>query len=126
MPTIVHFDVAADVPERARAFYESLFGWQMFSPPGMGEFHLIQTTDLIGQPGVGGGLGRRGEPSQRITVYFGVEDIDVCCEKISALGGQVTLPRTPVPGFGYLANCIDTEGNPFGLWQEDPTVGLST
>lgn len=32
MPTIVHFDVAADVPERARAFYESLFGWQMFSP----------------------------------------------------------------------------------------------
>jgi len=25
----------------------------------------------------------------------------------------------PVPGMGYLANCVDTEGNIFGLWEED-------
>jgi predicted enzyme related to lactoylglutathione lyase len=24
-----------------------------------------------------------------------------------------------VPGMGFLANCRDTEGNLFGLWQED-------
>jgi predicted enzyme related to lactoylglutathione lyase len=25
-----------------------------------------------------------------------------------------------VPQMGYLVNCIDTEGNPFGLWEENP------
>jgi predicted enzyme related to lactoylglutathione lyase len=24
-----------------------------------------------------------------------------------------------VPGMGYLANCMDTEGNAFGLWEEN-------
>jgi len=29
MPTIVHFDIAADNPQRAKEFYELLFGWKM-------------------------------------------------------------------------------------------------
>jgi predicted enzyme related to lactoylglutathione lyase len=24
----------------------------------------------------------------------------------------------PVPGMGWLVNCMDTEGNAFGLWEE--------
>ena len=29
MPTIVHFDVASDDPERANRFYEALFNWKI-------------------------------------------------------------------------------------------------
>lgn len=27
--------------------------------------------------------------------------------------------KIPVPSWGYMAICLDTEGNRFGLWQED-------
>jgi len=27
------------------------------------------------------------------------------------------MQRTEVPGFGALAICVDTENNPFGLWE---------
>ena len=119
MPTIVHFDVATDDPERAKKFYEALFDWKMESPPGMTDYFLIETTDLEGNRGVGGGLGKRGEPSQRITSYIGVSSIEEYVAKVEKLGGKVIQSKMTVPGWGYLAICFDTEDNMFGLWQED-------
>ncbi len=118
MPTIVHFDIASDNPGRAKGFYGSLFGWVIESPPGMKDYYMIETTDLDGKPGLGGGLGRRGEPSQRITVYFGVDSVDKYSQRVKELGGAAQ-PKMTVPGWGWLAVCQDTEGNAFGLWQED-------
>jgi len=123
MPTIVHFDIAADNPQRAKNFYESLFGWKMEGPPGMTDYYLIETEDLVGNRGVGGGLGKRGEPSQRITAYIGVDRIDVYGVRVAELGGRVVHAKMPVPGWGYLSVCVDTEGNTFGLWQEDKNAG---
>jgi predicted enzyme related to lactoylglutathione lyase len=120
MATIVHFDLPADDPGRAMAFYGGLFGWKFEQPEGMEEYYLIETTALDGSPGPGGGLGLRGAPDQRIMNYFGVADLDASLDRVAELGGSVTMPRTTVPGFGYLANCTDTEGNAFGLWEEDP------
>ena len=119
MPTIVHFDIGSEDPERARRFYEALFGWRMESPPGMNDYYLIETRDSDGNPGVGGGLGKRGDPGQRITSYIGVSSIDEYVAKVEQLGGKVVMPRMAVPGWGYLAICFDTEDNMFGLWQED-------
>jgi len=119
MPTIVHFDIATDDPARAKKFYEGLFDWKMAGPPGMTDYYLIETKDLKGGAGVGGGLGRRGDPGQRITTYFGVDSIDEYVAKVEKLGGKVIQPKMPVPGWGFLASCLDTEGNMFGLWQED-------
>lgn len=119
MPTIVHFDIASDDPERAKKFYEGLFGWKMESPPGMKDYFLIETKSLDEKPGVGGGLGKRGEPGQRITSYIGVSSVDEYVSKVEKLGGKVVQPKMTVPGWGYLAICFDTEDNMFGLWQED-------
>ena len=119
MPTIVHFDVAADDPERAKKFYEGLFDWKMVSPPGMTDYYLIETKDLGGEIGVGGGLGKRGEPGQRITAYIGVGSIEEYTAKVERLGGKVVQPKMTVSGWGYLSICLDTEDNMFGLWQDD-------
>ncbi len=121
MPTIVHFDLPADDPGRARQFYGDLFGWK-FMETGFPDFSLVETRALDGSPGVGGGLGKRGVPEQRIMNYIGVASIDEYVERVISLGGTVTFKKTAVPGFGYLANCMDTEGNAFGLWQEDPAA----
>lgn len=123
MPTIVHFDIPADDVGRARTFYSNLFDWKFHAPPGFPDFYLIETADQDGQPSLGGGLGKRGSPDQRIMTFIGVSSLSEFEEKILQLGGQVLVPKMTVPKFGFMAVCIDTEGNQFGLWQEDPDAG---
>jgi predicted enzyme related to lactoylglutathione lyase len=118
MSTIVHFDVPADNIERAKKFYAELLGWKFESYPGM-QYNLITTTNLDGTPAVGGGMGKRMDPSQRMMNYFGVKSIDAAMKQVKSLGGSVLTDKMAVPKMGYLANCRDTEGNMFGLWQED-------
>jgi hypothetical protein len=117
MPTVVHVDIPAEVPERARKFYETLFHWKFEAPPGYVDYFLSETTDEHGKPGVGLGLGKRGAPDQKITVYFDVDSIADCLPLVEQLGGKVVMPYTPIPGYGALAICTDTENNPFGLWE---------
>lgn len=119
VPTIVHFDLPADDTERARKFYEKLFEWKFEQIPGPMPYYLFETKDLEGNPGVGGGMGKRGEPGQKITNYIGVPSVEEYLENVTKLGGKVIMPRTAVPGWGYLAVCTDTENNTFGLWEED-------
>jgi len=50
-------------------------------------------------------------------------DVPSCDEfvrKAEAAGGKVALPKMAVPGVGWLAYCLDPEGNTFGLMQRDP------
>ena len=119
MPTIVHFDIAADNPQRAKKFYEALFGWNLEGPPGMADYFLIDTEDLEGNKSVGGGLGIRINPTQRITNYIGVDNIEESSKRVEEFGGEVMSPKLVVSGWGYLTICHDTEGNIFGLWQDD-------
>lgn len=117
MPTVVHVDIPSDEPERARAFYERLFHWKFEAPPGYADSFLSETTDEQGEPGVGLGLGKRGAPDQKITVYFDVDSIADYLPLVEHLGGKVVMPRMQVSGYGALAVCVDTENNPFGLWE---------
>jgi predicted enzyme related to lactoylglutathione lyase len=118
MSTIVHFDLPADDIERAKKFYSGLLDWKFESYPGM-QYTLITTTNLDGTPGVGGGMGKRMDPSQRIMNYFGVKSIDAAMNQVKSLGGSILTGKMAVPKMGYLANCRDPEGNMFGLWEED-------
>ena len=122
MPSIVHFDLPADDPARAEAFYSGLFGWKFTRYPGPMEYYLIETRTQEGEEGVGGGMGKRGDPDQQIMPYFGVDSVDTYLSEVKKLGGTVILPKMPVPGFGYLAVCTDTEQNRFGLWEQDPAA----
>ena len=117
MPAIVHFDVPTEDVERAKKFYSTLFGWKFESFPEM-QYNLFTTTNLDGTPGVGGGMGKRMDASQRIMNYFGVPSIDVAMKQVKSLGGKVLSEKMAVPGMGFLATCMDTEGNLFGLWEE--------
>jgi predicted enzyme related to lactoylglutathione lyase len=121
MPTIVHFDIPADDPLRARKFYAGLFEWKFESVPEM-QYDLFTTTSLDGTPGVGGGLGKRMDPSQRMMNYFGVPSVDAAAKKVKSLGGSLISEKMAVPGMGFLVNCVDTEGNRFGLWEENPSA----
>ncbi len=119
MPTIVHFDLPVNDIERAKKFYEKLFAWNFNKVPMTEPYYLIETKDLEGNPGVRGGMGKRMAPEQRISNYIGVTSVDEYLVKVIKLGGNIIMQKTAVSGWGYLAICVDTENNTFGLWEED-------
>lgn len=118
MPTITHFDLPADDPERAKRFYEQLFKWKIDPVPNM-DYYMIETKELDGGAGVGGGMAARQGPEQRITNYIGVDSVDRYIARVEELGGKIVMPKQAVPGWGYLAICMDTELNTFGIWEDD-------
>jgi predicted enzyme related to lactoylglutathione lyase len=119
MPTIVHFDVPAEDVERAKKFYSELFDWKIERMPGPMEYYGITTTDEDGKEAVGGGMAKKEEQNDSITNYIGVPSIDEYIIKVEQLDGKIIMSKTPIPGFGYLAVCLDTENNKFGLWESD-------
>jgi len=120
MATIIHFDISAEKPDRAKKFYEDLFGWKIELMPGPLNYYSIETKDLNGRKGIGGGMAKRENAQQTgIVNFIGVGSIDKSALSVEKLGGKIIQKKQAVPGYGYLAVCLDTENNPFGLFQED-------
>ena len=126
MPRVVHFEIHAADPNRAVKFYESLFGWTFQKWEGPMEYWLV-TTGPNDQPGINGGLvQRQGDiDGQAVIAYVctvDVENLDASVQAAVDNGGQIALPKMPIPGMGWLAYCKDTEGNIFGMMQGDPNA----
>ena len=51
---------------------------------------------------------------------IGVKSIDDIRDKIEKAGGKLLTQKMAIPGVGYHSLCLDTEGNAFGVLQEDP------
>ncbi len=123
MATFTYIDVPTDNLERAKKFYSDLFSWKFEKPfPDM-DYYSYETTGLGKEEGVRGGMGLRDKPEQQITAYVHVPSIKEYAEKIEKAGGKV-LNQMAVPGWGYLAICLDTEGNIFGIWENDENAEL--
>lgn len=128
MSRVVHFEIHAEKPERAIAFYSGLFKWEFTSWNGGVPYWLINTGPSD-QPGINGGLVPRRGPAptdgQAVNAYcctVDVESVDESVKRIVELGGTIALPKMPVPGVGWLAYGKDTEGNIFGVMQADPAA----
>ena len=119
MSTIVHFEIPADELERVKKFYAKLFNWKIEKYPGPMEYWMITTTNEKGEKAIDGGIMKRQNPQQPITVYIDVSSIDDYVVKVENLGGKVVVPKSAVPGVGYFAVCLDTENNSFAIWEND-------
>jgi predicted enzyme related to lactoylglutathione lyase len=113
---LVHFEVPAQDTSRALSFYGEMFGWQFESYPGPTEYHMTRTSE-----DQGGAISGSSDGDSGIFVYFDVDDIRASGARVKELGGEAD-EASPVPNMGWFARCKDTEGNPFGLWQTDPSA----
>jgi predicted enzyme related to lactoylglutathione lyase len=104
--------------ERARRFYEAVFGITLQRLTGtefeMWAFDADQATygaggALIHMPGyVAGAPGA--------TVYFACDDCAVQLERAVAAGGRVHRSKTSLGPYGFMALVDDIEGNTIGLY----------
>ncbi|HXV13387.1 MAG TPA: VOC family protein [Candidatus Krumholzibacteria bacterium] len=118
MSRIVHFEVPADNPERAQKFYAQALGWEFTAFGGPMPYWLVKTGPT-GAPGIDGGLLKRGAPGQGPMVIAGVASIDTSIEQVKKAGGTQVVDKMAIPGVGYAAYFLDTEGNCFGIFQDD-------
>ena len=121
MATVVHFEIPAEDTDRAKKFYEALFGWKMdkMKPTGgaCGDYWYFTTKDESGKESICGGIMKKQCESHGPTNYIGVPSVDDAVKKVEELGGKKVFEKTAVPGHGYFICCLDTEGNSFALWE---------
>lgn len=115
--TVVHFEIPANDPAKLAQFYQKLFGWKFQKDAHM-DYWLIETAPQ--GKGVNGGMMKRMDPHQPVLNYIGVESVDTFTKQVESLGGKVFMPKQGIPGVGYFAVVTDPDGNPLGLFQDDP------
>ncbi|PXY24784.1 glyoxalase [Prauserella sp. PE36] len=121
----VHFEIYASDPERAITFYATVFEWS-FERWGTNPYWLVSTGE---GPGIDGGLTQRDGPEpakdaplNACPLTMDVEHLDAALRNVEQAGGTIAEPRRAIPGVGWVAYCRDTEGNLFGLMENDPSA----
>jgi len=111
---IAHFDIAADDVERARRFYERVFGWR-FEAWGPPDFYLIHTGPLS-DPGIHGSISKREEPAAghgrtAFECTVSVDDLAAIKAAVVRSGGKIVLDEYEIVGVGRMIRFEDSEGN---------------
>jgi predicted enzyme related to lactoylglutathione lyase len=117
--TLNWFEIPVTDFDRAKKFYETVFGISMY----VMDFGGFKMGMFPSEPGNGKLTGAivKGEwykPSQDGTlVYLNANpDLQIALDKIEAAGGKVLRPKTQIsPEYGNMAMFIDTEGNRLAL-----------
>jgi predicted enzyme related to lactoylglutathione lyase len=113
---INHIEIPADDPARAKRYYEAVAGWEIAEPTSIPDYWLFRFAE-----GFGGAIGRRGQTApQTIRDYLEVDSIDAALAASDANGGSTTEPKSEIPGVGWFAVVLDSEGNELGLFQSPP------
>ena len=88
MSRVVHFELAADDPERAVKFYEGVFGWQIKKWEGPQDYWLA-ATGAPGTPGIDGAIMRRDPGMPAVVNTIDVTALDEMIAAVKANGGTV-------------------------------------
>ena len=124
---VVHFEVTANDPNRAVKFYEKTFGWKFKKydggkDAGAKEYWLI-TTGNKGL-GINGGMFRKMSGFSGFINTINVQSAEKHIKLIEKNGGKKITPIITIPGVGYTCYFEDTEGNRFGIIEENKNAKL--
>ena len=113
------FEISVSDINRAKTFYESVFGIDMREQEMMGmKMAFFPSEDMNGK--VSGSLvqGPMHKPSaDGAKIYLnGNPDLAIALSKIEKAGGKIMLPKTKISDeIGFMAGFVDTEGNNIAL-----------
>lgn len=108
-----HIEFPADNPERAKAFYGAVAGWEFGEMEGFPDYYMFRTFE-----GYGDAIGRRDVSTRHtLRIYIEVNSIEDALAASSRTGGTTKEPKTEIPGMGSFAVVTDPEGSEVGLFQ---------
>jgi hypothetical protein len=114
-----HLALNADDVQRAKAFYESVFGWRL-EPWGPPDYYQARNA----ADGMIAALQHRRELKSGVRMAgfeatLAVDDLDATIAAIEAAGGRMLSRPIYIETVGRLAYFEDTEGNLVGVMQYD-------
>ena len=118
-PTVRPFALNADDVGRAKAFFDTAFGWT-YTPWGPPGFYQTRTAGPSAMGALQGRRGIGGQVMPEVELTFDVDDLDAMIARIEAAGGAMIMPPFTIEAVGRLAFFRDTEGNIAGIMQYEP------
>ncbi len=114
------FEIYVDNIERAKKFYESIFGVSLekMVDPTDSTVDMWSFPSDFSQHGASGAIVRKENCSagkNSTIVYFSCEDCAVEESKIESAGGKIEQSKFSIGEYGFCVLVVDTEGNIFGL-----------
>lgn len=115
-------DVAA-----AKTFYTGLIGWGTQSMEGPMDYTMWTVGDnpVAGMMDLPEEARKMGAPPHWLG-YVSSDDLDASLAQVSALGGNVLVPVTEIPGSGRFAVFADPSGGVLGLYHSAADAGPDT
>lgn len=125
MDRVRAFNIPVDDMSRAKAFYESVFGWEVWVVSGSGGDYHYAATSPGGEDGeplrpgsINGGLFSKGTHGiGSIFLELEVPSIDESVAKVLSQGGRLVREKRPMLDFAYFAIVQDPFGNHLGLME---------
>ncbi|MDP9117116.1 MAG: VOC family protein [Actinomycetota bacterium] len=108
--TVDYFEIGSPDAGASRAFYSSLFGWQIGPPSEPAQYSAVQD----GQGGLWDTSSMGG--ANWAIFYVHVEDVQAFLDQAVALGATVAIPLVD-NGDIHFAHLVDPLGNRFGIWR---------
>jgi uncharacterized protein len=117
--TLCWADLSTNDPERAKPFYESLFGWKI--TPGADEdatgyLHIKNRETFIG--GIPPASFRDPHVPPHWLIYIQVSDVDAGAAKAKELGAKLHLPPMTMENVGRWSVIADPQGAAFAIFKE--------
>lgn len=123
---VTWFEIPVVDMDRAKQFYETVFKVEIsvhqFGDELMGWFPPAEDNDA---PGISGSLVRQESyiPSEKagVLIYFASQSGDLSDElsRVVQAGGKILREKTLIAeDIGYMALCLDTEGNRIALYNK--------
>ncbi len=125
---VAHFEIFATDVERARGFYERVFGWR-FEVGGPPDFYHIFTGPSV-EHGLSRGLIAKRQQAVAAGAINGfrctisVHSIKETVEAIKAAGGALRSAIIDIPAVGRVVEFSDTEGNIACAMQYEPGLPM--
>lgn len=122
MDSVVHFELPFEDAAKMKAFYGTVFGWQMAE---IDPDYFMATTAVSDERGmpkdvgtINGGLKRRVGAGETPVVVLRVTSVEDAMQRAVQAGGAIVVPRQTIGDWGTYARVADPEGNVVGLWEE--------
>lgn len=110
--SICHIEIPAKDLPKAKAFYSSVFTWEIQENVPGPSYWFFRAADARGA------FDPEAEPSEHgVLLVLRVDDIPSKLAEIEAAGGAVVTQKTAIGGgMGYYAYFRDPNGNKLGIW----------
>lgn len=111
------FEIYVQDMDRAKAFYEGVFGVQLakLDSPEIEIWAFPMDNERYGAPGALVRMPGFASGANSVLIYFTCADCAVEAAKAASSGGKLEKEKFSIGQYGYISLIIDTEGNMIGL-----------